>query len=69
MSKVDKDNQRDLLGGGQEGDDLYMKRGRRAPVITKKNFCLFFFVLFSNLRFHLHTAPFISQKEKKTKRI
>ena len=50
MSKVDKDNQRDLLGGGQEGDDLYMKRGRRAPVITKKNFCLFF--LFSNLRFH-----------------
>jgi len=64
MSKVDKDNQRDLLGGGQEGDDLYMKRGRRAPVITKKNFCLSFF-LFSNLRFHLHTAPFISQKEKK----
>jgi len=55
MSKVDKDNQRDLLGGGQEGDDLYMKRGRRAPVITKKNFCLsfiFLFFLFSNLRFH-----------------
>ena len=45
MSKVDKDNQRDLLGGGQEGDDLYMKRGRRAPVITKKNFCLSFFFI------------------------
>jgi len=46
MSKVDKDNQRDLLGGGQEGDDLYMKRGRRAPVITKKNFCLSFFLFY-----------------------